>query len=71
MADDRAEATPPFKLVLLVLFVVSLLSLGLLVGLSFGFDNPTETEKAAIDTVDWAFKLTLGGLIGMLTGKAL
>lgn len=67
MADD-VVVTPIFKMLLLGVFGLILISLGVVVGMSFISEpNPQQIKASEIRTM--AFQTLIGALVGLLGGK--
>lgn len=58
-----------FLWVFWVITVISVVSLAFYVYLSFTSPTPTETQKAALEKLSWAFTAGFGALLGLIGGK--
>ena len=64
-----ANVGVPFRTAFLTLVVATVLFLAIDIWLSVGFPKPDDAVSNLIEGMDWAFKLCLGALIGLLGGK--
>ncbi len=67
---DQAVERPYFKVLVVLLVALVGVSLAILVWLAPSAD-PTGFQENLFETADWAFKFSLGSLIGLFTGKSL
>jgi len=63
--------TPAFKLVLICVMMIALISLGAAIALAATFNPPTDTMKGLIESCSTVFKLATGAVVGLLGGETL
>lgn len=62
-------ASAAFSKVLIAVTLLTLLCLGLWVGLAVGLPDPTHSQETLIEGVSHAFTAGFGALLGLLGGK--
>lgn len=62
-------ASPLFSRILVGLFIITLILLGLWVGLAVGINDPDTAQSNLIEGISKAFTGCLGALFGLIGGK--
>jgi hypothetical protein len=70
-AEGKAVLSPLYKWILLFLGVLCILSFLSLMSFAVAFDTLTDAQQNFWTTCDWIVKLTVGGFLGLVGGKAL
>lgn len=68
---EVATVTSHFKTVFICLFALTILLLGLHVGLAVGISKPNSNQSDLIKVVETGWQIGFSALLGLLGGKAL